>query len=392
MAPKKREQLYKLGGVPRNAKLTPSKKVAGALSPLVHGRAKGKGRGRRKGIVSQVALIPVDSTDTKRSLLGYLGVLATKTLFVVAVVSAVLAAIALLVSAVVAGVKAGLADVADAVSAGSEYLVLGASVAVAIAVAALGLKVARALARRRKRALERTEAHRAASASSGEYIQEPRVAQPNFGAQRRQARGGASRSASTAPANWYPDPHHKNHLRYWDGAAWTHHVSPIQATAMSPAGWYLDPANSAQLRYWSGSGWTAHFAPRRNPVPSTTLRNVTGLPPSSDERRTRMSTAEWQAHVRAWMATGTVEQELWRRLTNAQIVDADGLTLEAQRRLEQLTAEQGAQRIRLMLDANPGMVRDLDLAGFMTQLLINLDPAHWTTPLSLDRANEMRSN
>jgi hypothetical protein len=105
-----------------------------------------------------------------------------------------------------------------------------------------------------------------------------------------------------------------------------------------------------------------------------------------------MSTAEWQAHVRAWMATGTVEQELWRRLTNAQIVDADGLTLEAQRRLEQLTAEQGAQRIRLMLDANPGMVRDLDLAGFMTQLLINLDPAHWTTPLSLDRANEMRSN
>lgn len=30
---------------------------------------------------------------------------------------------------------------------------------------------------------------------------------------------------STTPANWYPDPTQRHELRYWDGAAWTAHVS-----------------------------------------------------------------------------------------------------------------------------------------------------------------------
>lgn len=30
---------------------------------------------------------------------------------------------------------------------------------------------------------------------------------------------------SDTPANWYPDPHGRFELRYWDGAAWTDHVS-----------------------------------------------------------------------------------------------------------------------------------------------------------------------
>ena len=29
----------------------------------------------------------------------------------------------------------------------------------------------------------------------------------------------------TAPANWYPDPNGRAELRYWDGSAWTDHVS-----------------------------------------------------------------------------------------------------------------------------------------------------------------------
>ena len=37
---------------------------------------------------------------------------------------------------------------------------------------------------------------------------------------------------STTPANWYPDPNKKHELRYWDGNAWTDHVSNngIQST------------------------------------------------------------------------------------------------------------------------------------------------------------------
>lgn len=30
---------------------------------------------------------------------------------------------------------------------------------------------------------------------------------------------------STTPANWYPDPMGRHQLRYWDGSAWTDHVS-----------------------------------------------------------------------------------------------------------------------------------------------------------------------
>ncbi len=29
----------------------------------------------------------------------------------------------------------------------------------------------------------------------------------------------------TVPADWYPDPHGKHRLRYWDGSAWTDHVA-----------------------------------------------------------------------------------------------------------------------------------------------------------------------
>jgi Tfp pilus assembly major pilin PilA len=32
--------------------------------------------------------------------------------------------------------------------------------------------------------------------------------------------------ASSAPANWYPDPADARLLRYWDGARWTEHTSP----------------------------------------------------------------------------------------------------------------------------------------------------------------------
>lgn len=38
---------------------------------------------------------------------------------------------------------------------------------------------------------------------------------------------------SSAPANWYPDPHEADHLRYWDGTMWTEHVRPVAAQADS---------------------------------------------------------------------------------------------------------------------------------------------------------------
>jgi len=39
---------------------------------------------------------------------------------------------------------------------------------------------------------------------------------------------------TSTPANWYPDPTQRHQLRYWDGNAWTDHVSTNGATATDP--------------------------------------------------------------------------------------------------------------------------------------------------------------
>ena len=39
---------------------------------------------------------------------------------------------------------------------------------------------------------------------------------------------------STTPANWYPDPTSRHQLRYWDGRAWTDHVSDNGVAGSDP--------------------------------------------------------------------------------------------------------------------------------------------------------------
>ena len=49
-------------------------------------------------------------------------------------------------------------------------------------------------------------------------------------------RVGWGLTVSSAPANWYPDPHDPSHLRYWDGSQWTEHRSPaVPAVQAEPA-------------------------------------------------------------------------------------------------------------------------------------------------------------
>jgi hypothetical protein len=73
--------------------------------------------------------------------------------------------------------------------------------------------------------------------------------------------------APLPPAGWYPDPEGGSGTRYWDGSAWTSHVSPAPATPppapgypafgagapqgyggiVSPAGAVQSPASSLYL-------------------------------------------------------------------------------------------------------------------------------------------------
>lgn len=62
-----------------------------------------------------------------------------------------------------------------------------------------------------------------------------------------------------------------------------------------------------------------------------------------------MTTAEWHAHMRAWVAAGAMEAELWTRLSRAEISDADQRTLATQREMDALSPQEAAHRLRRML-------------------------------------------
>ena len=166
-------------------------------------------------------------------------------------------------------------------------------------------------------------------------------------------------AASHVNADWYQDPSNAAQLRYWDGASWTHHVSPRPGAVTTPADWYPDPSNPTQLRFWDGSAWTNHVTIDAGAAVGLQQTNATAsgseLAPAHSETKINMSRAEWQAHVEAWLRAGAIQQELWRRLSNARIQDPDDATLEAQGRMEALTPEEGARRIRAMLEANPAL-------------------------------------
>jgi Protein of unknown function (DUF2510) len=46
----------------------------------------------------------------------------------------------------------------------------------------------------------------------------------------------AAPTAQLPPAGWHADPHGRHELRYWDGSAWSEHVSNHGATSTDPVG------------------------------------------------------------------------------------------------------------------------------------------------------------
>ncbi|WP_182113848.1 MULTISPECIES: hypothetical protein [unclassified Actinotalea] len=80
--------------------------------------------------------------------------------------------------------------------------------------------------------------------------------------------------------------------------------------------------------------------------------------------RITMSRAEWERRFLAMLAAGAFQEEQQRILRNAQVEDGDR-SLEASSAMEQLTAQQFAERIKLMLEANPFLLNEETSAKLM---------------------------
>jgi hypothetical protein len=112
--------------------------------------------------------------------------------------------------------------------------------AVGVAGALLGIMVVRAIT-------DRQEAQQAADPAPTE---------------RPQARQYHAPTTADGPG-WYDDPARQFDHRYWDGTAWTEHVSQagvVSTAPVTPPDWYPDPTGRFHWRYWTGTEWTEHVS------------------------------------------------------------------------------------------------------------------------------------
>ena len=275
-----------------------------------------------------------------------------KCALVVLAVALLLALASAVLSSVAQGISDGLTQVQTMLSVAAEYFAIGASAVTLLVVAVVGLKIGRFLIRRGQ---EQQQVPSSSQQASEQFFRTTHV--PTWSP--REQRAGQAYTKTTVPAGWYPDPQGTGQRRYWDGTSWSQHLTTGQVTAASPpAGWFPDPSRPGHLRWWDGSSWSHHFIP---------ADSANQIDQRDAQPRIKMTTAEWHAHVEAWATTGAIHQELWRRLSSAELVDADNLTLEAQRTLEQLSPEQGADRLQELMRSNPARKHDQ-----LLQDLVNL--------------------
>jgi len=346
-------------------RLTRSTKSKDGFRGLIHGK---------KGVSQQAEFFRVDrreATGSRGAGSGFPTVLgfAAKVVLVLGAIGTVLLLAGWVLSTLFTAAGAGLDQLNAWLSAHSLLVAVGVNVIVWTALAVLGVKVARFVGRWRQQRLDRLERRERQAAAHAAAVAEALAARAEV---TRVAYSAASIAA--VPADWYPDPTNPVQLRYWDGRAWTNSVHAPQVVSATPADWYPDPSSAAQLRYWDGAAWTSSVAPMPGaaPVqrPAARAGMVNGSASANAQPPVSMTSDEWQQQFRAWMAVGAIEWELWTRLINARISDADERTIDAQAQLRQLTPEEGAQRIRLAIEANPGLRQDLRIDEFLAYVLV----------------------
>lgn len=108
-------------------------------------------------------------------------------------------------------------------------------------------------------------------------------------------------------------------------------------------------------------------------TPPRFVASATGVEIAVLKSKVSMSSSEWEHRFRAMLAAGAFKDEQLRILSDARIEDGDGV-LEAQSAMEQLTPRQFADRITLMLEANPSLLDNDTSAELMRVFSTRLRP------------------
>lgn len=101
------------------------------------------------------------------------------------------------------------------------------------------------------------------------------------------------------------------------------------------------------------------------------------------ESKTSMSRAEWEYRLRVMLAAGAFKEEQQRILSSARI-DDDGV-LDARGAMEQMTAQQFGDRIKLMLEANPSLLDEETFAELTRALGVQPQTSYDPSKLELEK-------
>lgn len=88
---------------------------------------------------------------------------------------------------------------------------------------------------------------------------------------------------------------------------------------------------------------------------ATFVASAAGVELAVAEPKITMGSREWEQRFRAMVAAGAFKDEQLRILSNARIEDGNAF-LETQSAMEQLSPQQFAERLKLMLEANPSLL------------------------------------
>jgi hypothetical protein len=106
----------------------------------------------------------------------------------------------------------------------------------------------------------------------------------------------------------------------------------------------------------------------------TFVASPTGVEIAVAESKITMSSAEWQARFRAMLAAGAFQEKQRKILSSARIED-DSNVLESRETAEQLTPQQFADRIKLMLEANPSLLNDSTVSELVRVFSARSEPS-----------------